>query len=263
VRLRGTRVGRVAIGGRHRVAYSYGGSRRRLAVMWLDGSHRRAFRVDSAPMARSPGGQRIPVSGRSAALGLMSPRSGTARALGRVLCGSIKAATGWTRPGERARARELLDRGRAAATDPDVRETITAVAEELSLVCERIDTALNAHDVDAFVACLTEDYDSVQPVHPDRAFRGREQARRNWTAIFASVEDFRSELVRTDVVAGTEWSEWRWHGTQADGSRLEMAGVIVFGVRDGLAAWARLYVEAVEQGGAGIDAAVRDMAGDD
>jgi hypothetical protein len=41
-----------------------------------------------------------------------------------------------------------------------------------------------------------------------------------------------------------------------------MAGVIVAGVRDGLLQWARLYVEPVEQGGAGIDAAVRRMAGE-
>jgi hypothetical protein len=41
-----------------------------------------------------------------------------------------------------------------------------------------------------------------------------------------------------------------------------MAGVIVFGVRDEAIAWARLYVEPVEEAGAGIDAAVRDMTAD-
>src|SRR3954453_15869623 len=38
-----------------------------------------------------------------------------------------------------------------------------------------------------------------------------------------------------------------------------MAGVIVLGLRDDRAAWARLYIEPVEQAGEGIDAAVRDM----
>jgi ketosteroid isomerase-like protein len=130
------------------------------------------------------------------------------------------------------------------------------------LVVERIDAAMNAHDVDAFAACLAEDYESEQPAHPDRAFRGREQARRNWASIFASVPDFRSELVGAALVAGTEWSEWRWHGTHADGTRLEMAGVIIGGVRDGRLAWARLYVEDVERAGAGIEAAVRGMTGE-
>ena len=42
-----------------------------------------------------------------------------------------------------------------------------------------------------------------------------------------------------------------------------MAGVMVCGVRDGRMAWARLYIEPVEQAGAGIDAAVRRMTGDE
>jgi hypothetical protein len=41
-----------------------------------------------------------------------------------------------------------------------------------------------------------------------------------------------------------------------------MVGVIVAGVGDGRLRWARLYVEPVEQGGAGIDAAVRRISGD-
>jgi ketosteroid isomerase-like protein len=123
----------------------------------------------------------------------------------------------------------------------------------------RLHAAMNAHDVDAFVACFAEDYDSVQPAHPDRAFRGREQVRQNWSAVFAGVPDFRAELVRVTAAGDTAWSEWRWEGTQKDGGRLDMAGVIVLGARDEHVAWARLYVEPVERAGAGIDAAVRDM----
>jgi ketosteroid isomerase-like protein len=132
----------------------------------------------------------------------------------------------------------------------------------MTLVVERLNAAMNAHDIDALVACFEEDYDSEQPAHPDRAFRGRDQVRRNWSAIFEGVSDFRSELVRAGATAETEWSEWRWRGTQSDGTPLDMAGVIVGGVRDGRLGWARLYVEPVEQGGAGIDAAVRDISGD-
>ena len=129
-------------------------------------------------------------------------------------------------------------------------------------VAERLLAAMNAHDLDAFADCFAEDYDSRQPAHPDRAFRGREQARRNWAAIFEGTPDFRAELVRADATGEVEWSEWSWHGTHPDGSALEMAGVLVGGVRDGRLSWARLYVEPVEQAGAGIDAAVRAIAGD-
>jgi hypothetical protein len=85
--------------------------------------------------------------------------------------------------------------------------------------------------------------------------------RRNWSAIFEGVPDFTAELIAASAEGDTEWSEWRWRGTQSDGTRLDMAGVIVGGVRDGRLSWARLYVEPVEHGGAGIDAAVREMAG--
>ena len=123
----------------------------------------------------------------------------------------------------------------------------------------RMHAAMNAHDLEAFVACFAEDYDSVQPAHPDRAFSGHDQVRANWSAVFTGVPDFRADLVRVTAVGDTAWSEWRWEGTQTDGGRLDMAGVIVFGVRDDRVAWARLYVEPVEHAGAGIDAAVQEM----
>ena len=129
-------------------------------------------------------------------------------------------------------------------------------------VVARLQAAMNAHDVEAFVACCAEDYESVQPAHPDRAFRGREQVRANWSEIFTGVPDFRAEVIRVAAVGDTAWSEWHWQGTQTDGGRLDMAGVIVFGLRGDRIAWARLYVEPVEQQGAGIEAAVRDMTAD-
>ena len=75
---------------------------------------------------------------------------------------------------------------------------------EPRLVVERLNDAMNAHDIDAFVACFDDDYESEQPAHPDRAFRGREQVRRNWSAIFEGVPDFRSELVRSTASGETE-----------------------------------------------------------
>ena len=123
--------------------------------------------------------------------------------------------------------------------------------------------AMNAHDIEAFVALFAPDYDSRQPAHPDRAFQGRDQVHANWSAVFAGVPDFRAELVASVAEADTVWTEWRWSGTHEDGSRLDMAGVIVFGVRDGRVAWARLYVEPIEAGGEGIEAAVREMSGTD
>src|SRR3954447_10349390 len=120
-----------------------------------------------------------------------------------------------------------------SAADTDTpREVVAALAK-----------AMNAHDIDAFVSLFSERYDSEQPAHPDRRFRGRDQVRANWSAVFTGVPDFRAELVASAVSSDVAWTEWRWHGTQSDGSPLEMAGVIVMGVRESSVTWARLYVE--------------------
>jgi uncharacterized protein (TIGR02246 family) len=127
-------------------------------------------------------------------------------------------------------------------------------------IADQLLAALRSRDADRLASLFADDYDSRQPAHPDRAFRGRDQVRTNWTAIFAGIPDFTPELVTASRDGDTVWSEWAWHGTRASGEPVEMAGVIVLGLRDDLIAWARLYVEEVEVG-AGIDAAVEDIAG--
>jgi len=126
-------------------------------------------------------------------------------------------------------------------------------------VLERLRDAQNRHDLDAFVACFDPTCDSQQPLHPDRAFVGSRQVRRNWAEIFAGVPDFRAELLRSAGQGDTGWAEWHWHGTRADGTRLDMRGVTIFGIRDDRIVWGRLYLEDVE-GGQGIDQAVQHMA---
>lgn len=126
-------------------------------------------------------------------------------------------------------------------------------------VSARLHDAMNAHDLDAFLDCFHHDYRSEQPVHPGRGFGGRDQVQANWSAIFASVSDFRAELLGHCEEETREWSEWRWTGTREDGSALDMAGVIVVGTRDGRIAWGRLYVEPVEVVEENIDEAVRRM----
>ncbi len=125
---------------------------------------------------------------------------------------------------------------------------------------ERLRDAQNARDLDAFVECFREDYESVQPLHPGRGFGGREQVRQNWGAIFAAVPDFRSELVRSAVERNEVWTERHGTGTRADGSALDMRGVIIAGIRDDRITWGRLYVANVEPGDETIDEAVDRMA---
>ena len=119
--------------------------------------------------------------------------------------------------------------------------------------------AMNRQDLAAFVACFDPEYESEQPAHPDRLFRGRAQVERNWAAMFAGVPEFRAEVARSAVAADTVWVEWRWTGSRGDGTRLDARGACIFGVRAGRLRWGRLYMEDVESG-AGIEAAVASLA---
>ncbi|MEA2291236.1 MAG: hypothetical protein QOF17_256, partial [Solirubrobacteraceae bacterium] len=83
------------------------------------------------------------------------------------------------------------------------------------------------------------------------------------STVFDGVPDLRAELVGSAVDGDTAWSEWRWRGTHGDGSAMDVAGVIVLGVRDGRIATGRLFMEPVEPDGPGIDAQARRMAGRD
>ena len=127
-------------------------------------------------------------------------------------------------------------------------------------VIERLRQAQNRHDLDAFVACFAPDYDSEQPVHPARRFQGRDQVRQNWAEVFGGITDFRADLLAEAGTGDTSWAEWRWTGTHADGTPFHWRGVTLFGVREGLIAWGRLYMEPVEEAGVSIDETVRRMA---
>jgi ketosteroid isomerase-like protein len=128
-------------------------------------------------------------------------------------------------------------------------------------VLARLERAANAHDVNALVACFAPDYRNDTPAHPERSFAGREQVRRNWEQIFAAIPDLTARVLGSVVDGDEVWSEWEHRGTRRDGSAHVMRGVVVFGVAGGLLAWARFYLEPVQEGGENVDAAVRKQVG--
>jgi hypothetical protein len=48
-------------------------------------------------------------------------------------------------------------------------------------------------------------------------------------------------------------------GTRADGTAHHLRGVIVFGVDEGMARWARFYLEPVDEGSGSVTQAVREQ----
>jgi len=128
-------------------------------------------------------------------------------------------------------------------------------------VANRLNEAVNKHDLDAMVECFAPDFVNETPVHPSRSFRGREQVRKNWAQIFAAVPNLEAEIVDSAHQGNTVWMEWEMRGTRSDGGRHLMRGVSIFEVVDDSFASVRFYLEPVEQTGVGIDAAVQSALG--
>jgi ketosteroid isomerase-like protein len=126
-------------------------------------------------------------------------------------------------------------------------------------MARRLCAATNDHDLTGLVPCFAPGYRNVTPAHPQRGFTGREQVRRNWEQIFAAIPDLSAEILSCAVDGETVWTEWEHRGTRPDGSRHLMRGVVIFGVADGLADWARFYLEPVQDDGRDADAAVREQ----
>lgn len=113
-------------------------------------------------------------------------------------------------------------------------------------VLQRMEKAMNGHDLDALVACFAEDFHSVIPVHPGRSFTGRTHMRNNWAGLFAHVPDL-TATVRQSVADGDQvWSEWEIGGTTVDGERYLSRGVAIMRLRDEQIADVRFYLDDVD-----------------
>ena len=129
----------------------------------------------------------------------------------------------------------LLKRKRAGLNDP------------MSVVT-RFVNACNRHDADAIFGCLHPNFDSIQPMYPSRNFRGADQVRRNWQAIFDAEPGFRLTVLRSAAQDDIVWLEL--HGAGRDA---EVAGVFVMGIQGDRIRWARIYSALVEPLPAGSD----------
>lgn len=120
-------------------------------------------------------------------------------------------------------------------------------------VVTRLLDATNAHDLASLTACFAADYINDTPAHPLRSFTGREQVRANWERLFASIPDLRASImsmvidVSVGIAGDIVWTEWRMTGTRPDGSAHEMAGVILFTIRNAEIVHGRFFLEPVER----------------
>ncbi|HZK73140.1 MAG TPA: nuclear transport factor 2 family protein [Clostridia bacterium] len=128
-------------------------------------------------------------------------------------------------------------------------------------LADRLHDAVNSHDLDSMAGCFATDFVNETPVHPARSFRGREQVRKNWAQIFAAVPDLEAELLGSMTDGEVVWTEWEMRGTRVDNGTHLMRGVAVFKFGNEQFTSVRFYLEPVEQGGSGVDMAVRMALG--
>lgn len=126
---------------------------------------------------------------------------------------------------------------------------------------QRLQEAINHHDLEEFTSCFAPDYSSIFPVHPERAFTGHGPMRKNWAQIFSAVPDIHASLLRYTLDGDTVWAEWAWKGTHRDGEPFFLSGVTIQGVQHGRIVWARLYMEPVQEAGPSVSAAIPQSVG--
>jgi len=108
-------------------------------------------------------------------------------------------------------------------------------------VVTRFLDAANHHDADTLYASVHPAFESFQPLHPDRNFRGPGQLISNWKAIFDAEPGFRLTVLRASTTGNTVWVEL--HGA---GDSSEAAGIFIVGVENGRIRWVRVYSDLVE-----------------
>jgi ketosteroid isomerase-like protein len=126
-------------------------------------------------------------------------------------------------------------------------------------IVEQMRAALDAHDLDAYLDFFREDFVAERPRHPGVLVNGRDEVRESWAEIIRDVPDMRVEVPAAIQAGDTVWSEWRMFGTARSGAPLEIRGVMICGVRDGRLAWARTYLEPVEQAGKSLAELIAEL----
>jgi ketosteroid isomerase-like protein len=113
-------------------------------------------------------------------------------------------------------------------------------------VLRRMERAMNAHDLDAFADCFTEDFHSEHPTHPARTFTGRASMLSNWAQLFARVPDLAATVLQSVADGHQVWSEWEIGGTTVDGEPYLTRGVAILRPRGKRIASVRFYLDDVD-----------------
>ncbi|MFD4557724.1 nuclear transport factor 2 family protein [Streptomyces sp. NPDC058469] len=116
----------------------------------------------------------------------------------------------------------------------------------MSAFLDNLQKAISTHDLDALVACFTQDYRCDMPTHPASGFVGQDVVRKNWTGLFARVPDIEARVLRSVQDGEVIWSEWEMSGTAVDDTPFLVRGVVIAHTEGDRAAQANFYLDPVE-----------------
>lgn len=112
--------------------------------------------------------------------------------------------------------------------------THSPVVTEATL--EAFSEAWNRHDIDALMSFMSDDCVFQTPSGPKACgsrHAGREAVRKAFAAVWQSVPDARWSEGRYLVQGDVGISQWRFTGTNADGSCIDVDGVDIFTLKGG------------------------------
>jgi uncharacterized protein (TIGR03086 family) len=121
--------------------------------------------------------------------------------------------------------------------DPDWDHTMGAVL--------RLNQAFADHDVEAIVACFTQDgvFDATTPAPDGALVEGTDALRAQWTRFFAETRDPRFDVEELFSCGAHAVMRWRFRWSERDGTEGHVRGVDVLLVRDARIAEKRSYVK--------------------
>ncbi|MCC6178693.1 MAG: nuclear transport factor 2 family protein [Chloroflexi bacterium] len=125
-------------------------------------------------------------------------------------------------------------------------ETPAAEAQtaETRAAVNRFNDAFNRHDVDAVMACMTDDcvFEGTAPPDGERHI-GQAAVRRVWEGLFAGSSNASFEAEEIFAIGNRCIVRWRYAWTDAEGLPGHVRGVDLFRVQDGKIAEKLAYVK--------------------
>jgi RimJ/RimL family protein N-acetyltransferase/ketosteroid isomerase-like protein len=117
--------------------------------------------------------------------------------------------------------------------------------DETTQIVIRFNEALNAHDVDAMMRCLTADtvFENTDPPPDGRRYQGQYEVRTFWEDFFSSSQGQKIEIEEIFAAGNRCVMRWVYSWVESDGSHRHVRGIDLYTLVDGLVREKLSYVK--------------------